>query len=255
MAVVLTYVEGMRLFTVMGLALPFALIGLAVIYTSSLLWKRDEVDAFHGYPMQLSVLWIPAVLALVVVALSLALPDMSILISITLAALLVTITTLVVMDGPRKAFSGLSDFVRESLPNSGNELTLFLSAGVLAVGLTQLVDLGLLHLPLSGFGALQASLLLIVMVLVACIGIHPVVQIAGITPLVLPLEPDPQLLALTYMFVWSLGTCAGPLSGTHLIMQGRYGIACWRGALANWPFVLVMTIVAIIILNLTAAIV
>lgn len=251
MAVVLIYVEGMQLFSVMAMAFPFALVGLMVIYFLATRFHRQEVDEFRGYPLHLSSLWIPAVLAVLVVSLSLLAPCLSILTVIAIGSLCLTIIGLLWFDGLTAARKALQDFVVNGLPSTANELTLFLAAGVLAVGLERLVALDLFQLPVTHFDAMAASVLLALMLSVAILGVHPVVQIAGLTPLLLPIRPDPQLLALTYMFAWSLGTCAGPLSGTHLVMQGRYGIPSWKGAVHNWPFVGIMLVVAIFILHVS----
>ena len=71
-------------------------------------------------------------------------------------------------------------------------------------------------------------------------GIHPIIQIVAFTPLILTSGPNPELLGITYLFSWALGTCGSPLSGTNLVMQGRFGIVAWRGAMQNWPFIAVM---------------
>ena len=72
------------------------------------------------------------------------------------------------------------------------------------------------------------------------IGIHPVIQISSISGLLLQLNPDPSLLAATFLFAWHLGTCASPLSGTNLVFQGRYGVPAWRIAMWNLPYGLLM---------------
>lgn len=251
MAVVLTYVEGMQLFLVMLMAFPFSLIGLVVIYTLAVNFHAEEVSAYRGYPMQFSSLWIPAALAILVIGMSVLLPDLSILTIIALCAIILTVTTLVYLDGFRIAHGQLQEFVVEGLPRTANELVLFLAAGVLAVGLERLIMQGQLQLPFSDFSQWTASLLLATMVIISILGIHPVVQIAGITPLLLSINADPQLLALTYMLAWSLGTCASPFSGTHLVMQGRFGIPSWQGAMFNWPFVIIMYFVAISIIHVS----
>jgi hypothetical protein len=69
-------------------------------------------------------------------------------------------------------------------------------------------------------------------------------MISGFSPMILTLDPDPQLLAATYLFAWNLGTCSSPLSGTNLVFQGRYGIPAWKTAIWNWPYAIVMLIVA-----------
>jgi len=147
----------------------------------------------------------------------------------------------------------LGHFIGKDLSRSVNELQLFLSAGVLASGLQAMVQTGSLSAPFTHFTSSMACGLLATMVLIAAAGIHPVIQIAAVTPIVLATNPDLELLGLTYVFAWALGTCASPLSGTHLVMQGRYGITAWRGAVQNWPFVAVMYVFACGLLFLRGA--
>ena len=130
------------------------------------------------------------------------------------------------------------------------ELLLFLGAGVLAVGLSAVVETGVLKLPVSDFTPTVASILLFGVVLMSALGLHPVVAVAAMTPLLMPLDPSPLLLAVTYMYCWSLGTCASPLSGTHLIFQGRYGIPSYKAAVWNWPYVGVMFFVGVLLLHI-----
>ena len=68
--------------------------------------------------------------------------------------------------------------------------------------------------------------------------------------MILTLDPDPNLLAITYLLGWNLGTCCSPLSGTHLVFQGRYDIPSWKAAMWNWPYALIMYGFAVIWLQL-----
>jgi len=56
---------------------------------------------------------------------------------------------------------------------------------------------------------------------------------AVIAPLLLTLEPDPNLLAMTFLSAWGLGSSINPVSGTLLAMQGNYNISGSRIARAN----------------------
>jgi hypothetical protein len=91
------------------------------------------------------------------------------------------------------------------------------------------------------------------MLLAAAAGVHPIISIAVATPLLAPLQPNPHLLAVTYVFAWSLGTCAGPLSGINLTIQGRYGLSSLGLALRNWPYAAVMYLVGALFLALIDA--
>ena len=244
MAAVVTYVPDVQLPVLMACCLPFALMGLLVVCLDAGFLKRQLLSEFYGYPVQFRSLWIPVMLSLLVAGLSVVAPDWSVLTSISVAALVLTFATLVVWYGIG-GWHRITQHVLRQLPAMGNELFLFLAAGVLAQGLSSLISSGLLSMPLFHFGALQAVALLFFMVVIGAIGVHPVIFIAGITPLILMMEPNDNLLGIVYLLAWSLGTCASPLSGTHLVFQGRYGIPSWRGAIWNWPYVGVMLLISV----------
>lgn len=248
MAVVLTYVAHTDLFFVMFAGLPFALAGFLYVLFEAKLRYRDELEQFSGYPVTWASLWVPGVLAAVVILGYASLGHTPILIIIAMSSLLVTGSVLLSRVGLTGSYRQLKEHVLHGLPGMAGELTLFIAAGILAVGLRAIVAAGHIVLPLESFGLLSASLLLALIVLVAAAGIHPVIPVAVITPILTPIHPDPQLLAVTYLIGWSLGTCASPMSGTHLIFQGRYGIPSLHGAMWNWPFVLAMYLVGLCLL-------
>lgn len=247
-AVVLTAVTGSEVLPLMVHGLPLLMTVVVAQYAIAHFRHAEKLKQFRGYPIRLDSLWVPLLLAVLVMLVSLFFSHLSILICITLVAILLTLTMLSIQSGVRAMLRSLLRFITEELPRSVNELQLFLSAGVLAAGLKAIVQIGAVSPPLAHFDASAAALLLAFMIVVAGLGIHPVIQIAALTPLILEVDPDPTLLGLTYMFAWGLGTCASPLSGTHLILQGRYGMSAWRGALQNWPFVAVMYCAAVLFL-------
>ena len=245
MAVVLTYVPNVNLGLVMLLCLPFSLLGLAIVLAEGRIRFGEEVRRFRGYPVRFSSLWVPAVLAFVVMLLSWLAPSWSVLTHISIAALAVSIIGLKIWRSWSELIQELTRHVTNHVPGMINELSLFLVAGILATGLASFLasDIGLI--PRSEFALSQAIVLLGVMVLLAVAGVHPVVTISGATPILLSFDPNPNLLAIVYLLAWSLGTCASPLSGTHLVFQGRYGISNWRAAVGNWNYVAVMYIAAL----------
>ena len=87
------------------------------------------------------------------------------------------------------------------------------------------------------------------MVLLSIAGVHPVISIATAHEVVMPLAPDPNLLAITYLMAWAAGVSSSPLSGMHLAMYGRYGIDP-RGFLRwNGGFTLFMLTVDTLVLH------
>lgn len=250
MAAVLTNVPDMRLGFVILACLPFALASFVVVLLEVRLRYWRQVQSFRGYPVNFYNLWIPAALASIIILLTVLAPEWSVLTHISLSALILTIVVLFWREQGGCAKT-LSHFVVKGLPTMINELQLFLAAGVLAAGLATLI--GGSFLPVStGFTASSAALLLGALILLAVAGVHPVVTVTGATPLIMSLNPAPDLLAVCYLLAWALGTCASPLSGTHLVFQGRYGIPSWKGALWNWPYVAFMYCLAVVLLHLVA---
>ena len=244
MAVVLTYSPGSQLSWIMVTGFPFMLLALLYVYFEAKFRFQDQVQDFIGYPMHLDGLRIPALLVIAVVLGSWLLDHVSPLVMISLCAMVVTVVVLVLRTGPGAGARAMANFVVDGLPGIVNELVLFLAAGVLAAGISGLVQAGAVINPFDHFDAGTATQLLGVMLVLAAMGIHPVITITSFSPLVWPLDPDPNLLAVTYLFAWHMGTCSSPLSGTNLVFQGRYGIPSWKLAMWNWPYSLGMFVIA-----------
>jgi len=208
----------------------------------------EKLASFHGYPMRLESLLVPFLLAVMVLVSSLLFSSVPILTIISLSSIVLTLTLLTIQQGVTRTAQIGVQFVRVDLPKTLNELQLFISAGILASGLQALVEVGSITSPISEFTSVTACALLALIIIIAALGIHPVIQYAAFTPLVLAANPNLELLGLTYLFGWNLGTCGSPLSGTNLVMQGRYGIVAWRGAMQNWPYIGVMYCFACLLL-------
>jgi hypothetical protein len=249
MAVVLTYVSQAKLQWILVAGLPFTLLGLVVVYSEARLRYPKEVDGFIGYPIHLDSLKIPMLLVVSVIAGFWLLPQTPVLVVIASSALLVT-TIVLFLRNRDSVWQQLGEQVVTGLPRMVNELSLFLAAGVLAAGMSAVIGIGDLDTGLTHFDVTSAIQLLGFMLVSAIIGIHPVILISSLTPLILTLEVNYNLLAVTYLFAWNLGTCASPLSGTNLIFQSRYNIPSWKAAVWSWPYVLVMYLLAAIWLQL-----
>ena len=103
--------------------------------------------------------------------------------------------------------------------------------------------------PFQVFDAGTASLILIGTVVVAILGVHPVVVVSTAVPLLSPLHPDPSLLALLFVMCWGIGCAISPLSGTNVTLHGRYGISSWLISRRNIGYCTAMSIVAIGLLH------
>ena len=250
MAVVLTYVPAASLPWLMLAGLPFMAGAMAFVLITARLRQSEQVARFEGFPMTFSSLWMPAVLALAVLGGHALWPGFSILALIAVSSIALTSTVLVVRAGARAAMRQIGAHVTYGLPGMVGELLLFLAAGVLATGLAAAISVSDIGPPFTHFDAGVASWLLAGILAAAMIGIHPVIAVAVITPWVASTAPAPQLLAMTFLFGWSLGTSASPLAGTHLVFQGRYGIPSLQAAIRNWPYALAMYAIGTVLLHL-----
>jgi hypothetical protein len=254
MAVVLTYVSDASLAWIIVAGFPFMLIGFIGVYLEARIRFPREVENFVGYPTHLNALKVPAILIVAVALMSQLLTETSILVLIAISGLLVTISVLIVRHGIAGSITRLQAYVANGLPRIVNELCLFLAAGVLAGGISALIQHGVFENPFDQFDAITAAQILAIMLLCAFCGIHPIIMISGFAPMLMTLNPDPNLLAVTFLFAWHLGTCSNPLSGTNLVFQGRYGIPGWKIAFWNWPYAIVMFVVGSLWLQLMAGI-
>ena len=249
MAVVLTYTESASMTWLVLAGLPVTLAGLVVVLLAASIRNPREVEKFVGYPIHIQSITVPFLLACSVIAGTCFLAEAPILVIIALSALFITVSVLLIRVGLQKTRTQIISYVTDGLPLIVNELTLFLAAGVIAAGMSALIQEGVISSPFNEFNATTASALLGIMLLLSAVGIHPVIQISSLSPMLLSLNPDTNLLAITYLMAWSLGTCSSPLSGTNLVFQGRYNIPAWKIAIWNWPYALVMYGLAVLWLH------
>ncbi|WMC09774.1 hypothetical protein PU634_11690 [Oceanimonas pelagia] len=228
MAVSLSVAPEARLSILWLVSMPLALCSLLLTG-----WQLSRpgganapVSEFTGYPLHAGGLLLPGLLAAAVLALHEWQPQLSILAVITLMAPALTLIMLTLKrQRPLAAVGGL---VSGRLPQMGNELALFLAAGVLGYGLESLFSTLGGSLPLTHFGALEASVTYLATVTLALLGIHPIICISLAGAVLMPLAPNHTLLALVFLSSWAVGTATGPLSGINLAFQGRYGLDSFR---------------------------
>ena len=247
MGIALTNAPGASLAVVSLTGLPVAMLALA--FSAWQFEKLFDVREFRGYPLNFQALWIPGLLALAVMLIHNRYPDLSILTLISSLSLLLTVAVMLARHR-RRAIPGMAEFVTEGLPRMSGELVLFLSAGVLAAGISTGVAASGVDLTPEVFGATEASLLLIAMVLLSLVGIHPVISVTTASGLILPISPDPDLLAMTFLMTWATGVCISPFSGLSLAIQGRYGINAFNFPKWNGLFVLLLLALDILVLHL-----
>jgi ABC-type multidrug transport system fused ATPase/permease subunit len=237
--VALTYAPGAQwlqtLLPGMVLTLPL------IIYTFWDAWRREGED-FEGYPLRVESLFMPFILATAVLCGHWLIPDLKIL---TLISLLAPLGALIFMS-ERPRVQHTTTFIQQRLANIASQFALFLAAGVFSAGLIALIDSfpELLRFNIPEFSSGIFMICSGGMILIALIGVHPIVSVALISPFLTPLQIDPNQLAFLFLSVWGIATGTSPLSGVGLAMSGRYNVSGSAILKMNRKFLIYMWLVS-----------
>jgi len=113
--------------------------------------------------------------------------------------------------------------VLDSFPKFKNELAIFVSAGYFGVALTY-TNLGevlssLLFSFSLGTVYLFTLLVVVITILLAQVGIHPIIIVIGVGSAITPetFGVSPEYIALTFLLSWTLATQVSPFSGQVLL--------------------------------------
>ena len=210
--------------------------------------KEDSIDGFIGYPMHFEALWLPVVLVCLVFSTQYFLPSIKVITLIAIYALLVSIFVLLARKGIKPASNQLKEHVLNNLPKMKNELTLFLIAGVLGGGIAAAMDSLQIGIPINHFDGLAASGIMLCVLLLAIVGIHPIISIAVVGHWMIGFGANHTLLAMMFLMSWAIGVAISPVSGVNLAMQGRYGLSNIDVFRWNLPYAIKMYFVASAIL-------
>ncbi|MDO6460710.1 hypothetical protein Q4485_08375 [Granulosicoccaceae sp. 1_MG-2023] len=237
--VALTYAPGMQWqdtlwpgLLMTGLSIGFTLLDLRLRGSSGL----------PGYPVHVRSLVMPVSLALAVLLAHNIWPQVSVLVLICL----LSFPGALLFMRQRPRLPAVAVFARERLQGQASQIALFLSASVFSAGVVTLLRLhpDWLAIQADGFTPLVFLLVSGVMIAVALIGVHPIVSVSVVSPLLLPLQPDMTLLGFMYLSVWAISTASSPLSGVGLAMVGRYGAGVGAILRNNWYYMVLMWLTA-----------
>ena len=246
MGVALIHADGSQLSVVSAAGVPAAVLALLLAGVS--LSRQPGAQQFAGYPMHFEALWLPGLLALLVMSARMLWPDIAILTWVSLLSLLLCLLVLMVRQGSMGLLA-VRQHIERQLPQMGGELSLFLAAGVLSVGLALVVQRTGIEVQLDHFGPWQAWSLLLVIVTAAVMGIHPLITISTSASVLAGQVGDANLLAMTYLMGWALGIMASPVSGTHLTLQARFGLPAYRFFRWNLGFVMQLLLADLLVLH------
>ncbi|SJL84324.1 hypothetical protein [Vibrio palustris] len=249
MGMALTNAPGAQLSTLIMYGIPTS---IAALFLSA--WdivRQPNVDKLAGYPINIYSLWMPALLATIVIVAHLIWPNISVLSLVSLTSLVFIGLWLALNEG-RQAITITKDHIHSGIARSAGEVTLFASAAMLAAGVATLLSSLDLKLAPQHFGAMAAVITLLILIILAVTGMHPVTSVVIAGSILAPSVTDPNLLGLTLLMGWSLGITLSPFSGVQLSIQSRYHISSYELFKHNWRYVLFMYGVCVMTLSVYA---
>ncbi len=240
--VALTYAPGMcwQETLIPGAIMSVIAIGYSIIEVCY--FRRTE---FSGYPLKTESMVVPVFLAAVVICVHHFWPDVRIL---TLICLISPAGAFVFMKG-RPRLATLYDFIDNRVTSVSSQFALFLAAGVFSTGIKSIIYVypTLFRLEGSAFTPFLFAIVSGAMILIGVVGVHPVISIAIVSPLLLPLNPNHSQLGFLFLTSWAVSTSSSPLSGVGLALVSRYQ-ALSRGIIqSNWHYAIVMWAIASVV--------
>ncbi len=239
-AAVLHYQENVDLGDLMLLGAPLAVFALILSLVQLLLAPDEQLAGDKGYPISWSSLGWPLLLVVIVLLVHRAMPQWPIISVVTACALGIPLLVFFWSGNKRDQASRVRQHVETRLPRMAGELGLFLSAGVLAVGLGSLVTQSPLNFPLSSCPDCVATLLVGIIIVTALMGIHPVAMVTVLSVGVKGMALEGGLLALAMIAGWGIAVAVSPLSGIGIIFQARYKVRVGEILMENLPYALWM---------------
>ncbi len=213
---------------------------LAIVYSiiDVCCFRKEE---FSGYPFKIESLTIPLFLAFSVICVHYFRPDTSI---INIICIISPVGAFVFIKS-RSRIKTLHAFISARLSSVSSQFTLFLAAGVFSSGIKSITHVYPSVFKLEGylFTPVLFSMILGVVIIIGIIGVHPVVSISIISPLLLPLDVDHSQLGFLFLSSWAISTASTPLSGVGLALLSRYQAAPEVILRSNWHYAVVMWII------------
>lgn len=219
-AAAITYAPNLNTFVILVNGLFLALIGFLITYVEVKKDKDFDINEFRGYPISLDTLYLPFMLAFLVLLTHSIFPDLKVIVLISLFSISLTFLVLPIKKGFFKAKIKIKNHILDELPKMKAELSLFLVAGMFGI-LVASILLGLkLTLPFDNFNWFVASVLLAIFIILGFIGIHPIITIAIIGDFLS--DVNHTLLSVTFLMAWATTVSTSPFSGLNLTLVARY---------------------------------
>ena len=219
-AAAITYAPNLNTSIILLNGITLAFLAFLITYYEVIKNKEFKIDEFRGYPLSFDSLYLPFILAVVVLITNYIYPNIKVIVLISLYSILMSLFILPIKKGFNQAISKFKLHIIDELPKMKVEMALFLVAGMFGMAVSSIL-IGLnLKLPFEIFDWQIASILLLIFITLAFIGIHPIITIAIIGDFLGGVNHT--LLALTFLMAWSTTVSTSPFSGLNLTIVARY---------------------------------
>ncbi|WP_296062589.1 hypothetical protein [uncultured Amphritea sp.] len=219
---VLEQVPGVELSRVYPFSIAIAVTGLLLSIIEARFRVTTALQSYAGYPLKRETLAMPFVLIGMILLLSWQQPELPTVFLVSLLSIAVPVALLTLRTGIAQSANKVSQHVSEKLSESRAEITLFMSAGVLAAGVKACIGAGLISLPFTQTNAGVASLVLMMIVGLAYLGIHQLALVAIFAGLLADITTTPNLMAISYILGTALAMSGSTFSGLNFIMKSRF---------------------------------
>ncbi len=239
-----TYAPNLSTMPILFIGFILAIVAFLLTYFE--VSKKYDFEDFRGYPIQFETLYLPFLLALMVILTHHFFPNTKVIVLIALYSLVLTILILPIKFNFNDAKEKFFTHITSDLPKMKNEISLFLFAGMFGVSASSILIGHEIQLPFSTFDASVASLLLLVIIILSFVSIHPIITIAIIGNW-MP-EVNHTLLAITFLMSWSIAMPISPFNGLNLTMQSKYDLTPLQIPKVNFIHAIQMYIACVVML-------
>ncbi|QKF72436.1 putative membrane protein [Aliarcobacter faecis] len=244
-AAAITYAPNLETFSIISFGMILAIFAFFITYFE-VVQSKFNLDEFYGYPLSLQTLYLPFILGLFVLLTHHYFEDLKIILLISIFAFLLTILILPIKKGLKESLKILKYHIIDELPKMKSEISLFLVAGLFGI-FAGSVLLGLnFKIPFEVFDYKVASILLFIFILLAFVGIHPIISISILGDFFT--NANHTLLAMTFLMAWATTVSTSPISGLNLTMSARYNCNAKEIFKLNIFYAIKMYIICVILL-------
>lgn len=245
MAVVIALAPEVQYGQIALIGFPLAM--LSGLLTTLELRRRFDLTEVDGFSLSPRSLLMPASMAALVMLFHFWLTPSLTIVSIITFLLPVVAVLSNLREGTRFTLRRIRQHTTTRLPAMRGEISLFLAAGLLTLGLSTLVAAaaGDDWTLFATFGMWQAMVSFAAITLSALAGLHPIIGVSVLASILNLASGEQTLFAFVALSAWAVGTSVGPLSGINLSLQGRYGISGYRMMKNNLLYAAMMSLLSL----------